>query len=175
MTMATADADDTAAMERAVDPASLASLRWRWCRFDALSVFELQNIYAARQAVFGLEQQCVYLDIDGYDEGAFHLAAWSPEHRWPLAYARLLDPGAKYPEPSMGRVITTAPARGLGLGRELVRRALDHSAVAWPLGAIRISAQSRLERFYAEFGFVAVGPPYIEDGIPHTEMLRPGS
>ena len=173
--MATADADDTTATDGAREPASLADLRWRWCRFDALSVHELQNIYAARQAVFGLEQQCVYLDIDGYDEGAFHLAAWSPEHRWPLAYARLLDPGAKYPEPSMGRVITTAPARGRGLGRELVRRVLEHSAVTWPQGAIRISAQSRLERFYAEFGFVAVGPPYIEDGIPHTEMLRPGS
>ena len=175
MTMATADAGDAAASEGAVEPTSLTDLRWRWCRFEALSVQELQNIYAARQAVFGLEQQCVYLDIDGYDEGAYHLAAWSSAHRWPLAYARLLDPGAKYPEPSMGRVITTAPARGRGLGRELVRRVLDHSAVAWPRNAIRISAQSRLERFYADFGFVAVGPPYIEDGIPHTEMLRPGS
>ena len=176
MTAAAAPVEQTpspapAAADARVDP---AGLRWRWCRFDALTVFELQNIYAARQAVFGLEQQCVYLDIDGYDEGAWHLAAWSPGIRWPAAYARLLDPGAKYAEASLGRVITTGGARGRGLGRELVRRALVHAAEAWPRGAIRISAQSRLERFYADFGFVAVGPPYIEDGIPHTEMLRPG-
>lgn len=150
-----------------------SALRWRWCRFDALSVVELQNIYAARQQVFSIEQQCVYLDADGYDEAAWHLAAWSAAQRLPLAYARLLDPGRKYAEASLGRVITTAPARGTGLGREVVRRAVALCAEAWPGGAIRISAQTRLERFYAEVGFVAVGVPYMEDGIAHTEMLRP--
>lgn len=149
------------------------ALRWRWCRFSDLSVVELQNIYAARQQVFAIEQQCIYLDADGHDEGAYHLTAWSDGHRLPLGYARLLDPGHKYAEASMGRVITTAPARGTGLGRELVRRVIAHCAEVWPQSAIRISAQSRLERFYAEAGFVAVGPPYLEDGIPHTEMLRP--
>jgi len=175
MTMATVDADSTVPAPAIEAAPSLADLRWRWCRFDALSVRELQNIYAARQAVFALEQNCVYLDVDGCDEAAYHLAAWSTAHRWPLAYARLLDPGVKYAEASMGRVITTAPGRGRGLGRELVRRALAHGAEVWPGGAMRISAQTRLERFYAEFGFAAVGPPYLEDGIPHTEMLRPGN
>ena len=156
----------------AIDPNTLT---WRWCRFDALSVFELQNIYRARQQVFSLEQQCAYLDADGYDEPAFHLAAWSPTQRVPLAYARLVDPGQKYAEPSIGRVITTDAARGCGLGRELVRRAIAHAAQAFPGQGIRISAQSRLERFYAEVGFVAVGAPYLEDGIPHTEMLLPAS
>jgi ElaA protein len=149
-----------------------ASLRWRWCRFGELDVVELQNIYAARQQVFGVEQQCIYLDADGCDEAAYHLAAWSPAHRMPLAYARLLDPGQKYPEPSIGRVLTTGPARGHGLGRDLVGRVIAHCAHVWPQRAIRISAQSRLERFYAGFGFVPIGEPYLEDGIPHTEMLR---
>lgn len=147
--------------------------RWRWCRFGALTVFELQHIYAARQQVFAIEQQCIYLDVDGHDEAAYHMAAWSDGHQWPLAYARLLDPGTKYPEPSMGRVITTAPARGTGLGRELVRRLIVRCAVTWPGQAIRISAQARLERFYRAAGFAAVGVPYIEDGIPHVEMCRP--
>ena len=148
------------------------TLRWRWCRFDALAVVELQNIYAARQQVFALEQQCIYLDVDGYDEAAYHLAAWSPGERLPLAYARLLDPGQKYAEASIGRVLTGTAARGCGLGRELVRRMLAHCSAAWPEHGIRISAQSRLQRFYAGFGFVSVGLPYLEDGIPHTEMLR---
>jgi ElaA protein len=145
---------------------------WRWCRFDDLSVRELQHIYAARQRVFAIEQQCIYLDVDGYDESAWHLAAWSPAQREPLAYARILDPGAKYEEASIGRVITVGAGRGIGLGRELVARAIAAIDQVWPGGAIRISAQTRLERFYAGFGFVAVGPPYLEDGIDHTEMLR---
>ena len=153
-------------------PLDASTLRWRWCRFAELSLVELQYILAARQQVFGIEQQCVYLDIDGHDEAAYHLAAWADGVRLPLGYARLLDPGQKYAEPSMGRVITTEAARGTGLGREIVRRVIAHCADVWPGSAIRISAQSRLERFYAAAGFVAVKPPYIEDGIPHTEMLR---
>jgi ElaA protein len=155
----------------ALDP---SALRWRWCRFDELGVFELQAIYMARQQVFAIEQQCAYLDADGYDEASFHIAAWSPPHKVPLAYARVVHPGHKYAEPSIGRVLTTGAARGSGLGRELVRRAIDGCVQAFPGEGIRISAQSRLERFYAEFGFAAAGAPYLEDGIPHTEMLRPG-
>jgi len=149
-----------------------ADLAWRWCRFDDLGVRELQHIYAARQLVFAIEQQCIYLDVDGCDESAWHLAAWSTVQREPLAYARVLDPGVKYPEASIGRVITLGAGRGIGLGRELVARAIARAAEVWPGRAIRISAQTRLERFYEEFGFVAVGAPYLEDGIDHTEMLR---
>jgi ElaA protein len=150
-----------------------AAMTWRWTRFERLSPRELQYIYMARQQVFAIEQNCVYLDVDGLDEQAFHLAAWSSEHAMPLAYARWLDPGVKYAEPSLGRVITTAPARGTGLGRELVRRALECGAREHARLGVRISAQSRLEKFYADFGFLIVGERYLEDGIAHTEMLRP--
>jgi len=152
---------------------TLPSLAWRWCHFDALGVHELQNIYAARQQVFLIEQQCIYLDADGCDERSFHLAAWAPGERLPRAYARIVEPGIKYAEPSIGRVITTGAARGTGLGRELVRRAIAHTLVVFPPQGIRISAQSRLEAFYGEFGFQIVGERYMEDGIPHTEMLLP--
>ena len=148
-------------------------LRWRFCAFDALSLRELQNIYTARQQVFSLEQNCAYLDADGRDERSHHLAAWSVDHQVPLAYARLIEPGLLCTEASMGRVITTAPGRGLGLGRELVRRVIAHAADLYPGQGIRISAQSQLEAFYAEVGFTVVGERYIEDGIPHTQMLLP--
>ena len=150
-------------------------LTWRWCRFDELSVFELDAIYRARQLVFSIEQQCAYLDADGFDTESFHLAAWSPAHKVPRAYARVVLPGFKYAEPSIGRVITTADARGTGLGRELVRRAIALTRQAFPAKGIRISAQTRLEAFYVEAGFEVIGTPYLEDGIPHTEMLLPGS
>jgi len=151
----------------------LATLRWRWCAFEALSVQELQAIHMARQAVFVVEQQCCFQDADEVDEDAFHLAAWSPAYRQPLAYARVAHPGVKYAEPSIGRVITTAPARGTGLGRVLVQRAIAHCRETYPGQGIRISAQSRLEHFYAAFGFEAQGDRYLEDGIPHTEMFLP--
>ena len=153
---------------------ALAPLDWRWCRFDELSVFDLDAIFRARQQVFAVEQQCAFLDADGFDATSFHLAAWSPSQTVPLAYARVVRPGVKYAEPSIGRVITTAGARGTGLGRELVRRAIELTQQAFPGQGIRISAQTRLEAFYAEAGFAVVGAPYMEDGIAHTEMLRAG-
>ena len=153
---------------------SARAVQWRICRFDELSLRELQSIYMARQQVFSVEQNCAYLDADGLDEQAWHLAAWSTDHRVPLAYARLLAPGVKYAEPSIGRVITTAAARGTGLGRELVRRAIALSREVYPALGIRISAQSRLERFYEEMGFAVIGDRYMEDGIPHSEMVRAG-
>lgn len=149
------------------------TIRWRCCAFDALSVHELDAIYRARQQVFSLEQQCIYLDADGADPQSWHLAAWSAAQREPLAYARLVAPGVKYAEPSIGRVITIAPARGTGLGRELVRRAVAECERLYPGQGIRISAQAHLARFYAEQGFISVGEEYMEDGIPHIEMLRP--
>jgi ElaA protein len=150
------------------------SATWRWCRFDVLSLRELQFIYMARQQVFVVEQRCPYVDADGCDEPAFHLAAWAPGHQVPLAYARVIDPGVKYDEPSIGRVVTTAAGRGTGLGRELIRRAVEHTVEAFPGRGIRISAQSHLDAFYREVGFEVVGEGYLEDGIPHTQMLRPG-
>ncbi|HJV61406.1 MAG TPA: GNAT family N-acetyltransferase [Albitalea sp.] len=155
-----------------MNSAAFPDLAWRSCPFDELTPRELQDIYMARQQVFAIEQNCVYLDADGYDEASWHIAAWSAVQRMPLAYARLVAPGFKYAEPSIGRVITTAAARGTGLGRELVRRATALSARLYPQHGIRISAQSRLETFYQEAGFVIVGERYMEDGIPHTEMLR---
>jgi ElaA protein len=155
-------------------PIGPAPPTWRWCRFEELSVFELDAIYRARQQVFAIEQHCAYLDADGFDAESLHLAAWSPTHEIPLAYARVVRPGVKYAEPSIGRVLTTADARGTGLGRELVRRAIQVTQQAFPGHGVRISAQTRLEAFYVDAGFVAIGTPYLEDGIPHTEMLRVG-
>ena len=123
-------------------------LTWRCRRFDALDLRELQYIYMARQKVFAIEQQCAYLDADGFDEQAFHLAAWSSVQPEPLAYARLLDPGTKYArDASIGRVITTSVARGRGLGRELMRRAIEQSGAKRPAGSDSDLGADRLEAF----------------------------
>ncbi len=88
------------------------------------------------------------------------------------AYARLVPPEVKYVEPSIGRVITSAEFRGQGLGKELMQRAVQAMDELYPGLAIRIGAQQYLERFYSGFGFVTASPTYIEDGIPHVEMVR---
>ena len=156
--------------------ADVGQLEWRGHRFEALSGHELDALYRARQLVFVLEQHCAYLDADGCDSASFHLCAWasvaSAAPPLVLAYARILPPGLKYAEPSIGRVLTAAAVRGTGLGRELVRRAVAQTQRAFPGHAIRISAQAHLEAFYAAAGFVRVGVPYLEDAIPHLEMLR---
>ena len=159
-------------VDRGSDGALLPVLDWRWRRFDALTVHELQGIHVARQRVFVIEQACAFLDADAHDANAYHLAAWRRGEAEPVAYARVLDPGEKYPEVSIGRVVTAASVRRSGLGRDLMVRAIAGAAVAWPGAAIRISAQSRLEGFYEDFGFVVTGERYLEDGIEHTEMVR---
>ncbi|MGQ9426415.1 GNAT family N-acetyltransferase [Gilvimarinus sp. F26214L] len=147
-------------------------IKWQWSAFDALSAGELYRIIAAREAVFVVEQNCPYLDVDGVDPDAMHLIAWDDGVL--LAYMRVVKPGIKYAEPSLGRVLTSREARGRGLGRELMRRGLEQVDKLYPGMAVRISAQAYLEHFYADFGFLRVSEPYDEDGIPHLEMLKRG-
>lgn len=155
-----------AAMTQPITPA-----RWKLARLTDLTALELQRIHAARQEVFVVEQNCPFQDADAADELSWHLAAFDEDCRV-LAYARLVPPGVKYAEASMGRVITTSLARGRGLGRALIAKVLEACEAKYPGQDMRISAQSRLERLYSEFGFVAQGKPYMEDWMPHTEMLR---
>ena len=146
-------------------------LDWQCLRLEQMQPLSLHRMLRARQQVFSVEQQCIYLDPDEADEASWHLCAWAPGLQL-MACARIVDPGVKYPEASIGRVITAQAARGTGLGRELLRRAIAHASRQHPGLALRISAQSYLVRFYGDFGFRVVGEAYLEDGIPHTEMLR---
>ncbi len=145
---------------------------WHWCRFHMLSVDELYDALALRSAVFSVEQACAYLDPDGVDRHSSHLLGHD-EAGVLQAYLRVVDPGVKYVEPSIGRVITSPAARGTGLGRRLVAEGVARCTAAWPGRGVRISAQAHLDRFYAGFGFEPVGTTYLEDNIPHLLMLRP--
>jgi ElaA protein len=145
-------------------------LHWHWCRFGTLGVDNLYDALALRCRVFILEQG-PYLDPDGVDRDSAHLLG--RDHAGVLqAYLRVVDPGVKYAEPSIGRVITSPELRGRGLGRVLMAEGLARCLQAWPGRAVRISAQAHLARFYGDFGFERVGPDYLEDNIPHCEMLR---
>jgi ElaA protein len=149
-------------------------LTWQCSPFDELSNKVLYAILKARQQVFIVEQNCPFLDADDVDQHCLHLLAWAIQdaNHSVAAYARLVPPGIKYIEPSIGRVITAAEFRGQGLGKELMHRAVQAMDERYPGLTIRIGAQQYLEKFYSGFGFVTASPTYIEDGIPHIEMVR---
>lgn len=139
--------------------------------FDALTLYELYEIGRLRQEVFIVEQNCPYIDFDRRDFDCYHLMFWA-EEKTLAAYARLVPKGYSYPdEPAIGRVITSQKARGTGLGRELMLVAIEECQRIWGNQPIRISAQTYLLDFYSSLGFVSTGKEYLEDDIPHTEML----
>ena len=143
---------------------------WRWHRWGGLATDLLYQLLRLRSEVFVVEQACLFPDMDGLDPQCEHLCGTDASGTV-VAYARLLPPGLKHPEAALGRVVTAAAVRRSGAGRELMRQALAGCRARHPGHAIRIGAQQRLERFYIEFGFVTVSDPYLEDGIPHLDML----
>lgn len=149
-----------------------APLHWLARPFAGLGVESLYAAMQLRQQVFVMEQQCAYLDADGLDTQCWHLLGWSAPGRL-AAYLRIVPPGLKYAEASIGRVVTAPDQRGRGLGRELVGRGVERCSQLHPARGIRISAQAHLQPFYGHFGFVTQSDEFLEDGIPHVEMLRP--
>ena len=145
-------------------------LDWTWSRLEGLGALGVYDMLALRARIFILEQG-PYLDPDGLDQQSWHLLGrdGAGELR---AYLRVVDPGLKYPEPSIGRVVLDKALRGSGLADELVGQGVARSAEAWPGQGNRISAQAHLQRFYGRHGFTVVGEVYIEDTIPHIEMWR---
>ena len=146
-------------------------LNWQWSHFESLSPGDVYALLAARNEVFVMEQNCPFQDADGFDQDAWHLLGWDEPKRVLAAYCRVIAPGIKYAEPSIGRVLTTKNFRCTGLGRVLMAEALVRTVALHPGQPIRIGAQQRLEKFYVDFRFHTVSDSYIEDGIPHIEML----
>jgi len=145
---------------------------WRFVPWAELGRDELYEILTVRARVFVVEQNCPYVDLDGLDRQSWHL--WMEDAGGAvLAYLRVLPPGAKYEEPSLGRIITAPTARRTGLGRALVAEGLRRAEQLFGPVPIRIGAQRYLEHFYGEFGFVRDSDEYDEDGIAHIEMVRP--
>ena len=152
-------------------------LTWQFSRFDDLSLHDWYAASTLRLDVFVLEQNCPFQDNDGTDQHSWHLLGWEQQggKRELVAYCRMVDPGVKYAEPSIGRVVTARTVRLKGYGKILLAEALARHAALFPGQANRIGAQQRLEKFYREFGFETVSAMYIEDDIPHVEMLKQAS
>lgn len=149
---------------------SHSPIQWDFLDFPALDTTQLYAILKARAEIFSVEQQCAYCDLDNLDQKAHHLIGWGAPHLV-AAYLRLVAPGARHPEPTFGRIITTADYRGVGLGRKLVWLGIEYAEKLYPGQPIRMAVRGYLEKFYQEFGFAAISEPYEAYGVPFVDML----
>lgn len=148
----------------------LRMLRFATKSFNQLSLNELYDIMKLRQEIFVVEQNCPYLDADGYDQKATHVLGISEGDKL-AAYIRIFAPGDYYDEAAIGRVVVNADFRGKQRGVDIMQRGIDYCKKHFPNSPIKIGAQVYLDKFYRSLGFVPVSEMYLEDGIEHQYMV----
>lgn len=146
------------------------NIQWQLNSFEELNPHQLYQVLRLRSEVFVVEQQCIFLDMDNKDQQCYHLTGWKGELL--VASTRLVPPGISYTEMSIGRVVSSPQVRGTGIGRELMQVSINACYKLWGVAPIRIGAQCYLEKFYQSLGFEPEGEIYLEDGIPHIEMVK---
>jgi len=145
-------------------------LEFKWSRLESLTAIELYEIIKARESVFVVEQHCPYQETDDLDLHAWHLFALVNGEL--ATYARVIEPGVKSSQPSIGRVMTVKKFRAQKVGRALMEEAIKFIELKFPDNNIKISAQVYLQTFYESLGFHASSEPYDEDGIRHIDMIK---
>ncbi|WP_281541764.1 GNAT family N-acetyltransferase [Maribacter aestuarii] len=138
--------------------------------FEELQTEELYDILQLRSAVFVVEQDCVYQDLDGKDKRALHVIG--KKENKVVAYTRIFGPGDYFNEASIGRVVVEQKERKYGYGKQIMEASIKAIQDEYNVDIIKLSAQTYLKNFYTDLGFVSVGEPYLEDGIPHVAMVR---
>lgn len=143
-------------------------LRLRVRRYDELTRDELYDILRLRVAVFVVEQNCPYMELDGRDRAAVHV--WLEDADGIAAYLRVMDRGVESRHVSIGRVVTAR--RGLGLGSRVLAEGIRVARETFGAGSIYLEAQVYARGFYEKAGFRQVSDEFLEDGIPHIRMIR---
>jgi len=141
--------------------------------YQDLEIDELYAMMALRAAVFVVEQNCVYQDLDYKDQKALHVMGWINGKL--VAYTRLFGPGDYFDQASIGRVIVSMDQRGHNYGHQIMSASINAITQHYKTDRIDISAQTYLEQFYTAHGFLPSGEEYLEDGIPHIKMIKTGN
>jgi len=144
-------------------------IKWAFKKFEELSTEELYAILKLRNEVFIIEQNCIYQDAYDKDQLSWHLMGWDGENL--VAYTRIIPPGISYEQASIGRVVTSPAYRKAGLGRILMQISTSRAFGQFNCAEIKIGAQVYLTKFYESLDFRPCSSPYLEDGIPHIEMI----
>lgn len=145
-------------------------IEWKIKPFEALTVTELYDILQLRSKIFVVEQNCIYLDLDGKDKVALHLFGIYDDKI--VAHARLLKPGISFDNASIGRVVVDSDYRDRKWGHLLMEKAILGIRENFGESQIKIGAQLYLKKFYEKHGFVQTSEMYLEDDIPHIEMIK---
>ena len=150
----------------------MLDLQWKCLQFHQIDNHRLYELIKFRVDIFVVEQKCAYQELDNKDNHpeTRHLFASVDDKL--IAYSRLLPPKLSYPEASIGRFAVHASIRRQGIGSDLLVSSIREINSIWANNDIRISAQDYLQTFYEKAGFNKVSDPYLEDGIPHIEMLK---
>ena len=146
-------------------------LDWQVKYYPELTTNEFHDIIALRLKAFVVEQNCSYLDLDGKDKKCYHIICRDGFGKV-ISTARILPPGLSYSEVSIGRVVIDEASRGKGIGHELMVKCMAFAMDEFGKVPVRISAQKHLEQYYNKHGFTSTGKEYLEDDIPHVEMLN---
>ena len=133
--------------------------------FADLTVDELYEILKVRCEVFVVEQECVYLDIDGTDRRSIHV--FLKEDSRIIACLRIFSIGEDTVQ--IGRVLTAV--RGKGFGRMILKEGIRAAKEHFHPKHIYLEAQTYAADFYAKEGFRVISQPFDEDGIPHVKMI----
>ncbi|HDR8183581.1 TPA: GNAT family N-acetyltransferase [Bacillus thuringiensis] len=142
---------------------------WNLKKFDELTNIELYNLLKERTLVFVVEQNCPYPEVDGKDPFSYHL--FKENNGEIIAYLRIVPAGVSYQEISIGRVFVKKEYRGQGIAEELLKKGLDFIQNELKEKTVKIQAQDYLRKFYSSFGFQTISETYLEDNIPHIDML----
>lgn len=146
------------------------NISWSVKPFDELTIYELYAILQLRTSIFVVEQNCVFQDMDGKDQQAYHCMGWLEGEL--VAYTRLFDKNLIYEQASIGRVVLTPNMRRFGLGKKLMEVSIHYCEQLFGKQAIKIGAQFYLKRFYESLGFQQVSDIYVEDDILHIYMEK---
>ena len=135
--------------------------------FKELTTEELFAIYKLRTAVFVVEQNCPYQEVDDADRVAYHL--YLRDEDGIAAYLRVLPQGVAHEAAAIGRVISVK--RRMGLGTKIVQAGIAVAKEKFHADCLEIGAQTYVRKLYENVGFIQSGPEYVEDGIPHIPMM----
>ncbi|WP_165089819.1 GNAT family N-acetyltransferase [Neisseria yangbaofengii] len=133
--------------------------------FHELTTTELYEILKARSAIFVLEQNCVYQDMDDKDYASLHI--FYEQNGQVVAYLRAFAKDADLVH--MGRVLTVQ--RGTGLGGKILKEGIQQIQKRFAPKQIYIEAQSYVVGYYEREGFSVCSEEFLEDGIPHVQMI----
>ncbi|MBA2176730.1 GNAT family N-acetyltransferase [Halobacillus locisalis] len=137
--------------------------------FAELTKEELYTLLQKRVEIFVVEQDCPYPEVDGRDPDCLHI--WLEKEGEMMAYCRLVPPSEDVPHYSIGRVLITEPYRLQGYARQLMDYAIAVLVDDFKVDTIALHGQEHLRHFYGSFGFDEVSDVYLEDGIPHVDMV----